>query len=95
MALGEQDDMFWLESHIWIYSSKQTLPGEEGYDNNFYEDINQIKTYYDKYKDQIETVKELWYEGGPQGRRGARGGKARLEYNTKPGKGLFTELFPA
>ena len=56
---SETDEMFWVESHIWIYSDKQNIPSEKGYNENFWKDDNQIKKYYEKYKNEIYALKEL------------------------------------
>ena len=70
----EEDEMFWIESHIWINSNKQTIPSEKredgsNYTKNFYKDADQIKEYYNKYKKEIQQLKliEYYLNNTPEG----------------------------
>lgn len=71
---AEENEMFWIESHIWINSNKQTIPSEKRkdgseYTKNFYKDADQIKEYYDKHKEEIQQLKliEYYLNNTPEG----------------------------
>ena len=70
LSSSEEDDMFWLESHIWLNSNKQTLPtgtykdssgDTKSYTDKFYKDKEQIEAYYKANKKEIDELKLIEY----------------------------------